>query len=68
MSEIDDLEEIAIQLRYSVNDPERGTSKAMRTGFRRAQFHGSEAQRSVEKQQTRSSVRRKVLVGPANQE
>jgi hypothetical protein len=61
MSDIDDLEEIAEQCRYGVNDPKHGVTKGQRMAWRRAGRHSAAKQRSVGKQQLRSSERRGVL-------
>lgn len=67
MSELDDLEEIADQCRLGMNNRTRSVTKKQRDAFKDARRRGAAANRSVEKQQQRSSERRKVLVIPENQ-
>jgi hypothetical protein len=68
MSDLDDLEEIAEQFRHTVNEPRRPVTKKQREAFRHACEKGARANRSVEKQQFRSSDRRRVLASKPNQE
>jgi len=68
MSDIDDLEEISDQYRFGVNHPARGMTAVKKMALRRFQRAGVKAQRSIEKQQDRSTDRRRIVVTLANQD
>lgn len=61
MSELDDLEDIGEQSRYGYNQIKRGIAKGSRKRLKRAQQRGGAENRSLDKQQYRSSDRRGVL-------
>jgi hypothetical protein len=68
MSDLDDLEDIAEQQRFGVNEPSHGMAKGNRISFHRAQKRGGKENRSVDKQQYRSADRRRSVVKLANQD
>jgi hypothetical protein len=67
MSDLDDLEIIAEQQRYGYNDPSRNMNRGRKNGFAKSQQRGAAENRSVEKQSTRSSSRRRTLAHLENQ-
>lgn len=67
MGYLEEFEDIVEQQRYGYDNPARGVTKGARKSFRRSQRRGAADQRSVEKQQRRSTERREMLVISGNQ-
>jgi hypothetical protein len=61
MSELDDLEELAEQLRFGGNNRKQNITRKQRMNFRQVHERAAAGNRSFEKQCERSSDRRRVL-------